>query len=253
VKPATDPGHDDVLVPTSRDTVVVALAYPSSRRGVRIALEHHGFAVVAEAGTAEEAVAAALQHRPRLCLLDLEMPGGAVDATAQILAELDHTTVAIMTASLENPQLYDAVRAGANGCLLKGIAPDRLTISLRALLDGEAVLPRILTDRLVGDLRRRPLAEPDASAERVATAKRDVSAERVATAKPARTPNRAPTPDPSAGTRAPEGDAEHPQVERRSRLLYVPRLLRHFRRRQRSGMPMVEAWASARARMRAYS
>jgi DNA-binding NarL/FixJ family response regulator len=234
LRPTADRERDSVLRPTGRDTVVVALAYPSSRRGVRIALEHHGFAVVAEAGTAEQAVAAALEHRPRLCLIDLEMPGGGVQATTQILAELEDTTVAIMTASLENPQLYDAVRAGANGCLLKGTAPDRLTISLRALLDGEVVLPRILTERLVGDLRRRTSVEPDVSAEEVAPADADLT-------------------DAQDGAPAPEADLAHPALGKRSRLLYIPRLLRHFRRRRRGGMPTAEAWASARIRMRGYS
>ncbi len=231
--------------PIRAASVVLALAYPSTRQGIRIALERHGLEVVAEAKTADDAVAAAQSHHPDLCLLDLEMPGGGVQATSRILADLPDTKIAILTASLENPLLLDAVRAGADGCLLKGTAPDRLMIALQALLDGEVVLPRLLTDRLVDDLRQRPLRQSTLRGDDTeSTGQARTGPPTPAPAHPITQSPETPHPSPWTGS--------HDYPGRPSRLLYMPRLMRHFRHRRLGGMPIADAWVSARARMREY-
>jgi len=147
------PSRPPVNGVTDRATVVLADNQLSTRQAVRIALEHHGFSIVAEVATADEAVAAAVRHRPQLCVLDVEMPGGAVEAASRISSRLPDTKIAMLTTCPSEGALLDAVRAGADGYLPKRTAPDRLTVALNALLLGEPALPRALTGSLVREVR----------------------------------------------------------------------------------------------------
>lgn len=83
--------------------------------------------VAAEAG---DATAAAVRERPDICLLDVRMPGGGIRATIGIVAAVPDTTVVIYTASQTDADLFDALRAGASGYLLKDTDPARLPLAL---------------------------------------------------------------------------------------------------------------------------
>jgi DNA-binding NarL/FixJ family response regulator len=123
------------------------------RAGLREVLETNGFNVVAEASDADEAVGAALAHRPQVCLIDLSIPGGGLAAAEQIFAELPDTKIAVTTEAAGETGLLDAIHAGADGYLRKRTDPDGLMLALRALLRGEAAVPRALTGRLLVELR----------------------------------------------------------------------------------------------------
>lgn len=139
--------------------------HATARLGVRMALEEGGFNVVAEAVDARSAVAAALEHRPDLCLLDVYMPGGGISAAAELTEALPGMPIVMLSVSDTNDDLFDALRAGACGYLLKDTDPQRLPFALRAVLDGEAPLPRVLTARLITEFRRhgreRRIADAD--------------------------------------------------------------------------------------------
>ncbi len=135
--------------------IVLADDHATARLGVRLALEDGGFHVVAEADDARSAVEAALEHRPDLCVLDVYMPGGGIAAAAELAEALPEMPVVMLTVSTTNEDLFEALRAGACGYLLKDTDPQRLPIALRAVLDGEAPLPRALTARLITEFRRR--------------------------------------------------------------------------------------------------
>jgi DNA-binding NarL/FixJ family response regulator len=120
---------------------------------VRLALERHGFSICAEAGDATAAIEAALRERPDLCLVDVELPGNGIAATAEITAKLPGTPVVVFTESQKDADLFDSLRAGASGYLPKDIDPAGLPRTLRAVLNGEAALPRHLVARLVDELR----------------------------------------------------------------------------------------------------
>lgn len=143
-----EPELDDV-------TVVLADDHPPTRAGVRAALEGRGFRVVAEVGTAREAVERALSERPAVCLLDINMPGNGIAAAAEIVAQLPGTAVVMLTVSRDDSDLFDALRAGASGYLLKDTDPVRLPHALRGVLDGEAALPRMLVARVIDEFRGR--------------------------------------------------------------------------------------------------
>ncbi len=128
--------------------------HAATRLGVRLALEDAGFRVVAEAADAREAVDAALEHRPDLCLLDVYMPGLGIAAAAELAEALPDMPVVMLSVSDTDEDLFEALRAGACGYLLKDTDPQRLPHALRAVLNGEAPLPRVLTARLITEFRR---------------------------------------------------------------------------------------------------
>jgi DNA-binding NarL/FixJ family response regulator len=135
--------------------VVIADDHPPTRRGVRVALEGHGFLVCAEEASAPAAVAAALRERPDVVLLDVHMPGGGVEAAAEITAAVPETTVVMLTVSRNDADLFEALKAGARGYLLKDLDPARLPLALSAVLEGEVAIPRSLVGLVVDEFRRR--------------------------------------------------------------------------------------------------
>jgi DNA-binding NarL/FixJ family response regulator len=138
--------------------VLLADDHVGLRSGTRMALEDAGFEVVAEAGDARSAVEAALREKPDICLLDIRMPGSGIEAAAEISRLLSNTAVVMLTISEDDDDLFNAIRAGAVGYLLKGTDPDRLPHALRGVLAGEAAIPRTLVRRVIeelGDRRRR--------------------------------------------------------------------------------------------------
>jgi DNA-binding NarL/FixJ family response regulator len=139
-------------------TVVIADDHAPTRMGVRLALEEDGFKVVAEAATAPAAVAAVVEHRPDVALLDVHMPGSGIAAARTITRELRDAAVVMLTVSRDDDDLFQALRAGARGYLLKDIDPTRLPHALRGVLEGEAALPRGLVAKLVEEFRGREQA-----------------------------------------------------------------------------------------------
>jgi two-component system nitrate/nitrite response regulator NarL len=135
--------------------VLVVDDHPPTREGIRIALARDGITVCAEAGDAASALEAAVREHPDICLLDTQIPGGGISATESIAREVPDTTVVMFTASTTDADLFDSLRAGADGYLLKDIDPSRLGVTLRAALRGEAALPRRLVGLLIEEFRER--------------------------------------------------------------------------------------------------
>jgi len=136
-----------------RLTVVIADDHAPIRAAIRAALEADGFDVVAEAANADAAVALATSHEPNVCLLDIHMPGSGIAAAARVTVALPRTTVVMLTYSRADEDLFDSLRAGARGYLLKDMNPDRVGAALRGVLDGEAALPRALVARVLDEFR----------------------------------------------------------------------------------------------------
>jgi DNA-binding NarL/FixJ family response regulator len=135
--------------------VLIADDHPATRAGVRAAVDGKGFIVCAEAADGPSAVKAALRERPDICLLDIHMPGSGIKAAAEISAALPATAIVMLTISREDDDLFDALRAGACGYLLKDTNPERLPHALNGVLAGESALPRVLVTRLVEEFRAR--------------------------------------------------------------------------------------------------
>jgi len=141
---------------TALKRVVVADDQVAVRAGVRVALHGRGFVVCAEAANAAGAVAAVAAERPDVCLLDIDMPGNGLQAVREIKRRFPDVAIVILTVSESPDDFIESLRAGADGYLLKTIAPARLAAALDAVLAGEASLPRGLSMSVVEELRRSP-------------------------------------------------------------------------------------------------
>ncbi len=97
--------------------------------------------VIANASNGEEAVARAVETRPNIILMDLNMPMvDGVEATRRLRTVLPQTHVLMLTVSEQEQHLFAAVRAGARGYLLKSIASDDLVDAIRRVHAGEAII-----------------------------------------------------------------------------------------------------------------
>ena len=134
-------------------TAVIADDHPATRLGVRMALIRGGFDVVAEAADRDGAVAAVTRERPDVCLLDVRMPGGGIDAARAIAQALPRTAVVMLTVSTSSDDVLAALRAGAVGYLPKDTSADRLPAALCGVLKGEAALPRALVGMVLNRFR----------------------------------------------------------------------------------------------------
>ena len=136
-------------------TVLIADDHPPTRAGIRSTLEQDGFVVCAEVADGPSALEAAVRERPDVCLLDIHMPGNGISAVKEISARVPETAVVVLTVSRDDDDVFDALRAGASGYLLKDMDATRLPLALKGVLKGEAALPRALVARLVDEFRDR--------------------------------------------------------------------------------------------------
>ena len=133
--------------------VVVADDHAPTRAGIGGALADDGSEVVGETSNARAAVDLVRATEPDVALLDIHMPGSGIAAAAEITAGCPEVAVVMLTYSREDSDLFDALRAGARGYLLKDMAPERLGAALRGVLAGEAALPRDLVARVLDQFR----------------------------------------------------------------------------------------------------
>lgn len=133
--------------------IVLVEDEPVTRTTLRGLLEGAGFEVTAEAGDAETAIEVSVRERPRLCLVDLNIPGGGIRVVREVSQRVPEALVVVLTASPDHRDLLDAIRAGASGYLLKSMNPNRIGHALRGELAGEAAIPRFLVAELVRDLQ----------------------------------------------------------------------------------------------------
>ncbi|TDD56463.1 response regulator transcription factor [Nonomuraea terrae] len=134
------------------------------RAGFRALLDaEDDIEVVAEAADGAQAVALAVEHRPDVALVDVQMPVmDGIEATRRIAADerLSGVHVVILTNFGLDAYVFDALRAGAGGFLIKDTEPDDLLQGVRVAARGDALLAPAITRRLIGEfVSRRP--EPD--------------------------------------------------------------------------------------------
>jgi DNA-binding NarL/FixJ family response regulator len=138
-------------------TVVLADDQELIRVGLRVMLEAGGIDVVGEAGDGRAAVHACRQHRPDVVLMDVRMPVlDGIAATAQVAAADLPTRVLVLTTYDVDDLVYRALRAGADGFLLKSTPADRLVEGVRLVAEGESLLSPSLTRRLIEQHIDRP-------------------------------------------------------------------------------------------------
>lgn len=114
------------------------------------------FVIVGEAGDGREALAQAQRLRPDLVLMDIDLPGeDGVVTTRRLQALLPATIVVMLTVFDDADKLLDAIKAGAQGYLVKNIRSGDLLAQLRSLADGEAAISRRMATRLLEEFQGR--------------------------------------------------------------------------------------------------
>jgi DNA-binding NarL/FixJ family response regulator len=142
------------------------------RGGFRVLLEAAGdVEVVGEAVNGEQAVALARAERPDVVLMDIRMPEvDGLEATRRIAADRDlaGVKVVILTTFETDDYVYQALRAGAGGFLVKDAEPEELIRAVRVVHRGEALLSPSVTRRLITDLASRPAGPAPAAGKLLA-------------------------------------------------------------------------------------
>lgn len=111
--------------------------------------------VVGMAGTVQEAIELVRAVKPDIVLMDFSLPdGNGAEATRMILREYPECKIVFLTMSEEDEDLFEAVRSGAKGYLLKNMQPGKLVVALRSVQKGESALSRSMTTRLMEELSR---------------------------------------------------------------------------------------------------
>jgi DNA-binding NarL/FixJ family response regulator len=124
------------------------------RETVAEILERDGFRVVGQAGDTPGAVALAKRRKPAVCVLDINMPGGGgIEAARTISVMVPDTAIVMLTVHVDDDHLFDALRAGARGYIVKGSTPDVMVASLRAVLRGEPGLSPGIAMRILEQFR----------------------------------------------------------------------------------------------------
>lgn len=128
------------------------------RDGLRAIAELEGdIEVVGEAGDGREAVIQSRALKPDVVLMDIRMPGiDGIEATRQILSEPRRPRVIALTTFDRNEYVYEVMKAGASGFLLKDVRRGELAHAIRAVMSGDTLIAPAITRRLVEEFCRTP-------------------------------------------------------------------------------------------------
>ena len=131
--------------------VVLADDHAVVRKGIREFLEEDTtIQVVGEASDGEEAIALVAREKPDVAVFDIQMPKmNGMDATRRVKKEFPQTRVLMLTAYDDDPYIFAALQAGANGYLLKTSSSDELVHAVHAIAEGESALSPTVAKKLV--------------------------------------------------------------------------------------------------------
>ncbi len=146
--------------------ILIADDHRVYREGVRALLDgDEGLAIVGEAASGDEAVAAAGRLAPDVILMDLKMPGlNGIEATRAILARAPAAAILVVTMFDDDDSVFAALRAGATGYLLKDADQEELLRAIRAVRRGEAIFGPAIARRMASYFAGRAAAPQPAAA-----------------------------------------------------------------------------------------
>ena len=134
-------------------TVAIIDDHPLMREGVAHTLTQSGkFSIIAMGGKAADAVRIAQDFLPEILLLDINMPGGGIEAAKQINVQCPIVKMVMLTISENQEHVCDAMEAGARGYILKGVSAAELVGTLISIQDGQSYV----TPQLAARLLRQP-------------------------------------------------------------------------------------------------
>jgi DNA-binding NarL/FixJ family response regulator len=131
--------------------------------------------VVAEASNGLEAISKAARFHPKVVLMDIRMPElDGLEATKRILAADSHARILILTTFDLDEYVYEALRAGASGFVLKDDPPEQLLAAVRTVARGDALLSPTITRRVIRQFARLPRPAPPRELDELSERERDV-------------------------------------------------------------------------------
>jgi two-component system NarL family response regulator len=133
--------------------VLIADDHALFRRGLNMVLEpESGIEVVAEAEDGEEAVAVAESETPDVVLMDVRMPRvSGIEAARRLREVLPSVKILMLTVSDEEEDLYEAIKAGANGYLLKEISIEEVAEAIRSVVNGQSLISPSMASKLLSE------------------------------------------------------------------------------------------------------
>src|SRR3954447_20649193 len=158
----TPPDHRAERADRTKTTVVIADDHTVVRQGLRLLIDNEeGFQVIAEAGTVPDAERLARVHRPKVLVLDLNMPGGSsLEAIPRMRAEAPDTAIVVLTMQDDPAFAREALQCGAIGFVLKEAADEELLGATGLAAAGETYLNPRVGARLAAQ-PERPTGPPD--------------------------------------------------------------------------------------------
>ncbi|MDQ7820386.1 MAG: response regulator transcription factor [Armatimonadota bacterium] len=149
-----------------RIRVLVADDHALFRRGVTALLAgREDMEVVGEAADGEEAIERARELMPDVILMDIKMPGvDGLAATRRIKAEMPYVKILMLTVSETDEDLFEAIKAGASGYLLKNVDPEYLVACLRQAQRGEVPIAPTMASKILRELAAPPEPAPPLTA-----------------------------------------------------------------------------------------
>ena len=150
---------------TAKQRILLVDDHEVVRLGLKALLERQPhFEVVAEASTARDAVEKVETFSPDVVVMDIRLPGGSgIEACEEIVERFPNSKVIMLTSYAEDEMLFQAIRAGAAGYVLKQIGGDDLVRAIEAVSRGEAMLDPAVTQRIFQEVRKAA-KEEEASA-----------------------------------------------------------------------------------------
>ncbi|HJR18330.1 MAG TPA: response regulator transcription factor [Actinomycetota bacterium] len=146
---------DPVPVEKSPDAIRVLIVddHALFRRGLQMVLEQESdIIVVGEGGDGAEAVSKTQELMPDVVLMDVRMPKrGGIDATKQIKEIAPHVKILMLTISDEEADLYDAIKAGATGYLLKEVSIEEVGAAIRSVQTGQSLISPSMASKLLSE------------------------------------------------------------------------------------------------------
>ena len=133
--------------------VLIADDHALFRRGLNMVLEsEEGIDVVAEAEDGQDAIAKSEEFAPDVVLMDVRMPRvSGIEATRQIRDVIPTAKILMLTVSDEEDDLYEAIKAGANGYLLKEISVEEVAEAIRAVVQGQSLISPSMASKLLNE------------------------------------------------------------------------------------------------------
>jgi DNA-binding NarL/FixJ family response regulator len=162
---------------TRRIRVAIVDDQPLMRGGLRLTIEaEDDMTVVGEAGDGRAAIELVEQAAPDVVLMDIQMPVlDGLAATVDVVSRSDAPAVIVLTTFDRDEYVFEALRAGASGFLLKNAPPEDLVDAIRVVARGEAMLAPAVTGRVIAEFaRHHSPAVPDPALEQLTEREREV-------------------------------------------------------------------------------